>query len=89
MKNVFVAVLGLALINLTAPTMALAAEKCPAELAQAQAALKRAQASLKKSSPVAKSQEIQAPRGQEIQAPRVKQAAALVGQAEAAWRLPC
>lgn len=61
MKDVFVAVLGLALI-ITAPAVGSAAEKCPAEVAQAQAALKGAQASLKESSSVAKSQEIQAPR---------------------------
>jgi hypothetical protein len=78
MKNVFVAVLGLALIT-TAPAIGSAAEQCPVELGQAQAALKSAQASLKKSSPVAKSQEIQAPRSQagaksqDIQAPRGQQ----------------
>ena len=75
MKRLFVAILGFAVIG-TGPTIGSAAEKCPAELGQAQAALKSAQASLKKSSSVAKSQEIQAPRSQasaksqDIQAPK-------------------
>jgi len=85
MKKAIVAALSIALINLTVPAVAGAAEACPAELADAQAALKSAQAALKKSTQVAKgqqdiqaprsqagakSQDIQAPRSQDIQAPR-------------------
>ena len=64
---------GLALMLLTAPTVAGAADQCPAQLAQAKAALESAQASLDKPSRVyagAKSQDVQAPRAQDIQAPR-------------------
>lgn len=64
---------GLALMLLTMPTVAGAADQCPAQLAQAKAALKSAQASLDKPSGVyagAKSQDVQAPRAQDIQAPR-------------------
>lgn len=101
MKKAIVAILSIALINLTVPAVAGAAEACPAEVADAKAALKSAQAALKKTTQVAKgqqdiqaprsqagakSQDIQAPRSQDIQAPRVNKAAALVRQAEAACK---
>jgi len=72
MKRLLAATLGLAVATLTFPAGSRAAEPCPAEVAQAKAALKGAQASLKKNTQVvAKSQEIQAPRSQQdIQAPR-------------------
>ena len=73
MNYLVVGTAGLALMLLTAPTVAGAADQCPAQLAQAKAALKSAQASLDKPSRVyagAKSQDVQAPRAQDIQAPR-------------------
>ena len=96
MRRFLAATLSLSLATLTFPAGSRAAEPCPAEVAQAKAALKGAQASLKKNTQVvAKSQEIQAPRSQqdiqaprsqEIQAPRVTKAGALVRQAEAACK---
>ena len=102
MGQVIAVVLGLGIIALTTPGMVRAADQCPAELAQAKAALKSAQAQAKsqdiqapRSQAGARSQDIQAPRsqqeppvprGQEIQAPRVKQAAALVQQSDAACK---
>ena len=88
MKRLLAATLGLAVATLTFPAGGRAAESCPAEVAQAKAALTGAQASLKKNTQVvAKSQEIQAPRSQQdIQAPRVTKAGALVRQAEAACK---
>jgi len=72
MRRFLAATLSLSLATLTFPAGSRAAEPCPAEVAQAKAALKGAQASLKKNTQVvAKSQEIQAPRSQQdIQAPR-------------------
>ena len=55
MRQVAAVVLGLGIIALTTPGMVRAADQCPAELAQAKAALKTAQA---------KSQDIQSPRSQ-------------------------
>jgi hypothetical protein len=78
MRQVVAVVLGLGIIALTAPGAVRGAEQCPAELAQAKAALKSAQAQAKtqdiqspRSQAGARSQELQAPRSQQdIQAPR-------------------
>ena len=102
MKRFVAVSLSLALVTLTGVPAIRAAEPCPPEVAKAAAALKSAQASLKKSSQTAraqedvqaprsqagsKSQEVQAPRGnQDVQAPRVKDAGALVRQANAACK---
>ena len=78
MRQVVALVLGLGIITLTTPGVVRAADQCPAELAQAQAALKSAQAKSQdiqspRSQAGARSQDIQAPRQQEIQAPRSQQ----------------
>ena len=102
MKRFVAVSLSLALVTLTGVPAIRAAEPCPPEVAKATAALKSAQASLKKSPQTArsqqdiqaprsqagsKSQDIQAPRGnQDVQAPRVKDAGALVRQANAACK---
>ena len=76
MRQVVAIVLGLGIIALTTPGMVRAADQCPAELAQAKAALKTAQAKSQdiqspRSQAGARSQDTQAPRGQQdIQAPR-------------------
>ncbi|MFI5373666.1 MAG: hypothetical protein ACHQ8D_03395 [Candidatus Rokuibacteriota bacterium] len=75
MRQVVAVVLGLGIIALTTPGVARAADPCPAELAQAKAALKSAQAKSQdiqspRSQAGARSQDIQAPRQQDIQAPR-------------------
>ena len=75
MRKFVAVVLGLGIIALTTPGMARAADPCPAELAQAKAALKSAQAKSQdiqspRSQAGARSQDIQAPRQQDIQAPR-------------------
>lgn len=79
MRQVAAVVLGLGIIALTTPGMVRAADQCPAELAQAKAALKTAQAKSQdiqspRSQAGARQQEIQAPRSQQdIQAPRSQQ----------------
>jgi len=75
MRQVVAVVLGLGIIAFTTPGAVRAAEQCPAELAQAKAALRSAQAKAQdiqspRSQAGARSQELQAPRQQEIQAPR-------------------
>ena len=83
MNHHIVGTAGLALMLLTTPPVAGAADQCPAQLAQAKAALKSAQASLDKPSRVyagAKSQDVQAPRAQDIQAPRGQDIQAPRGQ---------
>lgn len=78
MKRLLVAALSLGLMSVTFPDAGWTqTQKCPPELAQAQAALqkaqqalKQAQARAKRAQASAKSQEVQAPRGQEVQAPR-------------------
>ena len=86
MRQVVAVVLGLGIIALTTPGVVRAADQCPAELAQAKAALKSAQAQ-------AKSQDIQSPRcqagarSQDIQAPRPgirRRAAGAAGAAQPA-----
>jgi hypothetical protein len=80
MKKRSMVALGLMLLGfIFFPVMGWGAEPCPAELAEAKAALKGAQAALKKKGQTAKSQEIQAPRAhagtraQDVQAPRSQQ----------------
>lgn len=78
MRQVVAIVLGLGIIALTTPGMVRAADQCPAELAQAKAALKSAQAKSQdiqspRSQAGARQQDIQAPRQQEMQAPRGQQ----------------
>ena len=83
MNYLVVGTAGLALMLLTTPTVAGAADQCPAQLAQAKAALKSAQASLDKPSRAyagAKPQDVQAPRAQDIQAPRGQDIQAPRGQ---------
>ena len=83
MKRFVVATLGLGFLAFMTSVPAGAADPCPAELTQAQAALKSAQTSLKKSPKIArdqdqaprsqvgaKAQDIQAPRSQDVQAPK-------------------
>jgi hypothetical protein len=100
MKRLLVAALSLGLISVTFPDAGWTqTQKCPPELAQAQAALQKAQQALKQQQARAKraqagaksqevqaprGQEVQAPRGQEIQAPKVAKARALVQQADQA-----
>jgi hypothetical protein len=85
MKNLLAVRVGFAMTMLALPAMSGAVASCPPEVTEAKAALENTQASFKKSTQLAKSQEIQAPRGpQDIQAPRVKKAGDLVRQAEAA-----
>lgn len=57
MKRFVVATLGLGFLVFMTSVLAGAADPCPTELTQAQAALKSAQASLKKSPKLAKGQE--------------------------------
>jgi hypothetical protein len=78
MRQVVAVVLGLGIIALTTPGGVRAADQCPAELAQAKAALNGAQAKSQdipspRSQAGARSQDIQAPRQQELQAPRAQQ----------------
>ena len=90
MRQVVAVVLGLGIIALTTPGMVRAADQCPAELAQAKAALKSAQAQAKsqdiqapRSQAGARSQDIQAPRSQQdIQAPRQQEIQAPRSQQE-------
>src|SRR6266542_2913457 len=76
MKQILVAALSIALVNLSIPAVGNAADPCPGELTQAKSALKNAQAAFKTGKQVAKNQDIQAPRSQagaksqDIQAPR-------------------
>ena len=78
MKQLIAATLGFGIIMLGIPAAGQAADKCPAELGQAKAALKSAQAPVKKAPQVAKGQDIQAPRAQagartpDVQAPRAQ-----------------
>jgi hypothetical protein len=66
---------------LALPAISGAAGSCPAQVTEAKAALKNTQTSFSKSTQLAKSQEIQAPRGQQdIQAPRGQDIQAPRGQ---------
>ena len=86
MRQVVAVVLGLGIIALTTPGVVRAADQCPAELAQAKAALKSAQAKSQdtqspRSQAGARQQELQAPRSQQdIQAPRSQELQAPRGQ---------
>ena len=85
MKTIGAVVLAVALLTLPSAPTALAAEKCPPEVAEAKAMLAKATAAAKKplarakepQAPrelaAAKPQDVQAPRGQDVQAPRAKQ----------------
>ena len=95
MTGIIVALLG-------TPALASAADKCPAELAQAKSMLNKAAASAKTTTtaprqlagartqdvqaPRATSQDVQAPRGQDEQATRLSSARKLIGEAEAACK---
>ena len=82
MKTIGAAVLAAALLTLPSAPTALAAEKCPPEVAEAKEMLAKATAAAKKplarakepQAPrelaAAKPQDVQAPRGQDVQAPR-------------------
>ncbi len=92
MKTMCAAVLAAALLTLPSAPTALAAEKCPPEVAEAKAMLSKATAAAKK--PIARGQEtqaprqlagakpqdVQAPRGQDVQAPRGQDVQAPRGQ---------
>ena len=98
MKTMCAALLVAALVTLPSSPMALAAEKCPPEVAEAKAILTKATAAAKKATArgqevqaprqlaAAKGQEVQAPRGQDIQAPKLTNARKLVREAEAACK---
>ena len=82
MKKICAVVVGVALLMLPSGPMALAADKCPSEVAEAKSMLSKATAAAKKMTARgqetqaprqlagAKPQDVQAPRGQEIQAPK-------------------
>ena len=86
------AVVGAVAMVLALAQPALAADKCPPEVAQAKAMLQKAAAAQKtrtaksqevqapRSLAASKSQEVQAPRGQEVQAPRGQEVQAPRGQ---------
>lgn len=91
MKKMCAVVLASTLLGLPSLPAALAAEKCPPEVAQAKALLSRAAAA--KKTPArgqetqaprqlagAKPQDVQAPRGQEVQAPKGQEVQAPRGQ---------
>ena len=84
MKTICAGVLAAALLILPSAPTALAAEKCPPEVAEAKAMLSKATAAAKK--PIARGQEIQAPRQlaaakpQDVQAPRGQDVQAPRGQ---------
>ena len=94
MKTMCAALLVAALVTLPSSPMALAAEKCPPEVAEAKAMLTKATAAAKKATargqevqaPRGKQQDVQAPRGQDIQAPKLTNARKLVREAEAACK---
>ena len=82
MKTMCAVVLGVALLTLPSSPMALAADKCPSEVAEAKSMLGKATAAAKKATARSqetqaprqlagsKPQDVQAPRGQDVQAPR-------------------
>ena len=93
------AVVGAVAMVLALAQPALAADKCPPEVAQAKAMLQKAAAAQKtrtaksqevqapRSLAASKSQEVQAPRGQEVQAPRsLTKVRRLVREAEMACK---
>ncbi len=92
MKTIGAVVLAAALLILPSAPTALAAEKCPPEVAEAKAMLAKATAAAKKplarakepQAPrelaAAKPQDVQAPRGQDVQAPRGQDVQAPRGQ---------
>jgi len=92
MKTMCAALLVAALVTLPSSPMALAAEKCPPEVAEAKAMLTKATAAAKKATArgqevqaprqlaAAKGQEVQAPRGQDVQAPKQQEVQAPRGK---------
>ncbi len=92
MKAICACVFATALLALPSSPMALAAEKCPPEVAAAKMMLSKATAAARKATARAqetqtprqlagsKQQDVQAPRGQEVQAPRQQDVQAPRGQ---------
>ncbi len=92
MKTLCAVVLVAALVTLPSSPVALAAEKCPPEVAEAKAMLTKATAAAKKATARgqetqaprqlagSKQQDVQAPRGQDIQAPKQQDVQAPRGQ---------
>lgn len=82
MKKICAVALGVALLTLPSSPMALAADKCPSEVAEAKSMLGKATAAAKKATARgqetqaprqlagSKPQDVQAPRGQDVQAPK-------------------
>ncbi len=92
MKKICAVALGVALLTLPSSPMALAADKCPSEVAEAKSMLGKATAAAKKATARgqetqaprqlagSKPQDVQAPRGQDIQAPKQQDVQAPRGQ---------
>jgi hypothetical protein len=92
MKTICSVVLAVALLTPPSAPMALAADKCPSEVAEAKTLLSKATAAAKKTTARgqetqaprqlagSKPQDVQAPRGQDVQAPRGQDVQAPRGQ---------
>jgi hypothetical protein len=92
MKKMCAVALGVALLTLPSSPMALAADKCPSEVAEARSMLGKATAAAKKAPARSqetqaprqlagsKPQDVQAPRGQDVQAPKQQEVQAPRGK---------